>query len=35
MTGWVRVGPEGVESEDQLNDWIQLALKFVAKLPAE
>jgi hypothetical protein len=35
MKGWVRVGPLGVESDEQLTDWIQRALKFVAKLPAK
>ena len=35
MKGWVRVGPKGVEDDDQLNDWIRQALEFVSKLPAE
>ena len=35
MTGWVRVGPGGVEDDEQLNDWIQRAMKFVSKLPTE
>ena len=34
MTGWVRVRPEGVEGDEQLNDWVGLALKFVSTLPA-
>jgi hypothetical protein len=33
MTGWVRVGPGGIE-EEQLQWWIQQAVKFVGKLPA-
>jgi len=35
MKGWVLVGPEGVEDEDQLSGWIQRAIKFVGKLPAK
>jgi hypothetical protein len=33
MKGWVLVNPEGVEDDDQLDDWIQRALTFVGKLP--
>src|SRR5215467_14243224 len=32
MKGWVLVEPEGVEGDDQLNDWIERAIKFVGKL---
>ena len=35
MKGWVLVGPEGVEGDDQLNGWVQRAVKFVGKLPAK
>ena len=35
MKGWVVVSPEGVESDDQLQRWIQLAVTFVATLPAK
>jgi TfoX/Sxy family transcriptional regulator of competence genes len=35
MKGWVLVGPEGVEGDDQLKDWIQRAVQFVGKLPAK
>ena len=35
MKGWVLVEPEGVTGDDQLNGWIQRALKFVGKLPAK
>jgi len=35
MKNWVAVEPEGVEDDDQLNEWIQQALKFVEKLPAK
>ena len=34
MKGWVRVGPIGVEDDEQLNDWIGRSLRFVSKLPA-
>ena len=33
MKGWVLVEPEGIEADDQLNAWIQKAVKFVMKLP--
>src|SRR3954469_13205625 len=33
MRGWVRVGPEGVEDDDQLHGWIQRSLEFVLTLP--
>ena len=35
LKGWVLVGPEGAEDDDQLGDWIQRAAKFVGKLPAK
>ncbi len=35
MRNWVLVEPEGVEEDDQLNDWIQRATKFVGKLPGK
>jgi TfoX/Sxy family transcriptional regulator of competence genes len=35
MRGWVLVAPEGVEVDDQLNTWIQRAVKFVGRLPAK
>ena len=34
MKGWVLVEPKGVENDDQLNAWIQRAVKFVGKFPA-
>src|SRR6516225_8508642 len=34
MKGWVLVGPEGIEDDDQLSAWIQRAVKFVGALPA-
>ena len=33
MKGWVLVGPEGVEDDEQLKGWIQRARKFVGQLP--
>jgi hypothetical protein len=33
MKGWVRVRPAGVEKDEQLDDWVGRALKFVSKLP--
>ena len=35
MKGWVLVGPEGVEEDDQLKDWIERATRFVRTLPAK
>src|SRR6516164_1331259 len=35
MKGWVLVGAEGIESDEQLKDWIGLAVKFVGKLPGK
>jgi hypothetical protein len=35
MRNWVLVEPQGVEDDDQLNGWIQQAVKFVGKLPAK
>jgi TfoX/Sxy family transcriptional regulator of competence genes len=35
MRNWVAVEPEGVEDDDQLQDWIQQAVKFVGTLPAK
>lgn len=35
MKGWLLVGPESLENEDRLRDWIGRALKFVGKLPAK
>src|SRR5437879_31293 len=33
MKGWVLVGPEGVEEDDQLTGWVERATKFVRTLP--
>jgi len=35
MKGWVLVGPEGIEDDEQLKSWIQQAVKFVRKLPGK
>jgi hypothetical protein len=35
MRNWVAVEPKGVEDDDQLNGWIDLALTFVRTLPAK
>jgi hypothetical protein len=35
MKGWVLVEPQGVAEDEQLNGWIQRALKFVVKLPSK
>jgi len=33
MKNWVLVEPEGIKDDEQLNGWIQRAVKFVGKLP--
>lgn len=33
MTGWVVVEPEGIEDDDSLRGWIELATSFVKTLP--
>jgi hypothetical protein len=35
MTGWVLVGPEGVEDDGRLTEWIDWATAFVGTLPAK
>jgi hypothetical protein len=35
MKGWVVVAPEGIYDDDQLGQWVQRAVKFVANLPAK
>ena len=35
MRNWVAVEPKGVETDDQLTGWIDLALKFVKTLRAK
>jgi len=33
MKGWVLVEPDGVESDERLNNWIEQAIEFVRTLP--
>ncbi len=33
MTGWVMVGPVGIETEGELSEWIEQAIKFARTLP--
>jgi TfoX/Sxy family transcriptional regulator of competence genes len=33
MKGWVMVEPEGIETEEQLSEWIRRAVDFVETLP--
>jgi TfoX/Sxy family transcriptional regulator of competence genes len=33
MKGWVMVEPDGMETDGQLADWVQRAIKFVSSLP--
>lgn len=35
MTGWVMVGPGGVEGDDDLRRWCEQSVKFVRTLPAK
>jgi TfoX/Sxy family transcriptional regulator of competence genes len=35
MKGWVMVGPDGVEHDDQLRCWVERASKSVVTLPAK
>jgi TfoX/Sxy family transcriptional regulator of competence genes len=33
MTGWLRVEPEGVETKDQLERWVERGVDFARSLP--
>ena len=33
--GWVVVGLDGAQGDDQLRGWVRRAVKFVGKLPAK
>ena len=33
MTGWVLVDPDGLDTDEQLNAWIEKAMRFVETLP--
>ena len=35
MKGWIMVEPEGVEDDDQLNNWVERAIAFVKTLPGK
>jgi TfoX/Sxy family transcriptional regulator of competence genes len=35
MKGWVMVDPNGLDSDRQLAQWIELAVQFVRTLPAK
>ena len=33
MKGWVMVEPDGIETDEQLADWIRRSIEFVSMLP--
>jgi TfoX/Sxy family transcriptional regulator of competence genes len=33
MKGWVMVEPDGLESDQRLGEWIEMAMRFVEGLP--
>jgi hypothetical protein len=35
MKGWIMVEPDGLESEQQLAEWIKAATRFVERLPGK
>ncbi len=35
MRGWVMVDPEGLETAEQLFDWVGRSLRFVEELPGK
>ncbi len=35
MKGWVMIVPDGYESDDDLNDWVQKGVGFALTLPAK
>ena len=35
MAGWVAIAPDGHQNNEDLEDWINLALEFVETLPAK
>lgn len=35
MRGWLMIAPEGVSDAVAVKEWVQRALKFVAKLPVK
>ena len=35
MKGWAKVDPAGIETDEDLQDWIERAVKFARSLPAK
>lgn len=35
MTGWVLISPKGLETDEQLQRWIQQAMEYVTTLPGK
>lgn len=35
MRGWIMVEPDGLESDRQVAEWIEAAMRFVGTLPAK
>jgi TfoX/Sxy family transcriptional regulator of competence genes len=35
MDGWLHVGPEAVEDDDDLRHWVDIGLRFARSLPAK
>ena len=35
MKGWIYVSAEGVESEAELTEWVELGLEYALTLPAK
>ena len=35
MRGWIMVEPDGIDSDGQLDNWIERAAKFVLTLPSK
>ena len=35
MQGWIYVGAEGVESDAELAEWVELGLEYALSLPAK
>ena len=33
LKGWVMVLPEALDTDEELNDWVQMAVSFVRALP--
>ncbi len=35
MKGWVVIGPDGLETDEQLAGWLRRAMDFAGRLPAK